>query len=85
MNNDIYNNISTSGRIFRIVLSVGLVMFVMNSAAPLGNLAYLPFVSIYAGITGFIGADPVNALASMISKKMAAKPSYARHGGMVTQ
>ena len=26
MNNDIYNNISTSGRIFRIALSVGLVM-----------------------------------------------------------
>ena len=46
MNNDTYNNISTSGRIFRIALSVGLVMFVMNSAAPLGNLAYLPFVSI---------------------------------------
>ena len=85
MKNDIYNNISTSGRIFRIALSVGLVMLVMNSAAPLGNLAYLPFVSIYAGITGFIGADPVNTLASMISKKMGAIPRYARHGGMATQ
>jgi len=84
MNNDTYN-ISTSGRVFRIALSLGLVMVTISSAAPLDQLVYLPFISIYAGITGFIGADPVNALMNKISEKIAAKPGCASQSSWLTQ
>ncbi len=66
-----YNNISISGRIFRIALSTGLIVAVLNSTGPLGAMVYLPFVSIYAGLTAFIGWDPVNAIANGIGPRLA--------------
>jgi len=80
-----YNNISISGRVFRIALSTGLILTVLNSGAPLGAMVFLAFASIYAGITGFIGWKPINKLASVVEEKMQGKTSYARQGNWLTQ
>jgi len=78
-------NISISGRVFRIALSIGLILTVLNSGSPLGNMVYLPFAAIYAGITGFIGWDPVNKLASIVEEKIKSKTSNARQSNWLTQ
>ena len=57
-----YSNINTVNRIARLALSLGLIFIVLSLGGPLGALAYLPFVSIYTGITAFIGWDPAIAL-----------------------
>ncbi len=76
-----YTNISSLNRVLRIVLSLGLVFTVLSMSGPLGALVSLPFVSIYAGITGFIGWDPVIALMSDVHQKLTAKPTHIHHGG----
>ena len=76
------NNISTLNRIFRIALSLGLIVAVLNGSGPLGAMAYLPFISIYAGLTAFIGWDPVNALVSKLEKVLAIKHSHTHHGDL---
>jgi len=77
------NNISTLNRIFRIVLSLGLIAVVLNGSGPLGAMVYLPFISIYAGITAFIGWDPVNALAKKPEKAITATHSHTHHGDLL--
>jgi len=87
MYNNTCKNISISGGIFRVTLSVGLILVVMNSNAPLNDAVYLAFVSIYAGITGFIGWDPVNAIMDRVSEKLIAKnrAQNTRLGDWATQ
>jgi hypothetical protein len=77
-----YTNISNMNRVARIVLSLGLVFAVLNAAGPLGALVVAPFISIYAGITGFIGWDPVSALMSQAREASAAKPAHVHHDGL---
>ena len=79
-----YTNISIYGRVIRIALSIGLVMAVMNMSAPLGAMVYLPFISIYAGITGFIGWDPVNAVVKQFQEQAMSKPGYVHHDRLIT-
>ena len=69
-------NINTLNRTFRIALSLGLVVVALNMTGPLGDVAYALFVSIYAGITGFIGWDPVIAFLSKFSWKPVVKQAH---------
>jgi hypothetical protein len=77
-----YTNISNMNRAARVVLSLGLVFAVLNAAGPLGALAVLPFISIYAGITGFIGWDPVSAFMNQAFEAPEAKPVHVHHDGL---
>ena len=61
-----YSNINTVNRIARLALSLGLIFIVLSLSGPLGALAYLPYVSIYTGITAFIGWDPAIALMNRV-------------------
>lgn len=76
-----YTNISNLNRVLRTVLSLGLVFAVLSMSGPLGALVSLPFISIYAGITGFIGWDPVIALINDVHQKLTTKPTHIHHGG----
>lgn len=75
-----YTNINTINRVSRIVLSLGIVYAVLSMSGPLGALVYAPFISIYAGITGFIGWDPVNELISKRRASPAANLAHVHHG-----
>jgi hypothetical protein len=77
-----YTNISNMNRAARIVLSLGLVFAVLNATGPLGALVALPFISIYAGITGFVGWDPVSALASQAREASEAKSVSIHQDGL---
>jgi len=77
-------NINILDRTLRIVLSLGIVLVMLNMSGPLGIAAYAVFVSIYAGITGFIGWDPVISLMSKTDKKVSATHGHAHHGKLVT-
>jgi hypothetical protein len=78
-----YTNINYVSRFLRVALSLGLVFAVLNAAGPLGALVYAPFVSIYAGITGFIGWDPLYALVSEILEGHLADGSQQFNGELV--
>jgi hypothetical protein len=77
-----YTNINIMNRVGRVVLSVGLVFAVMSVSGPLGTLVALPFVSIYAGITGFIGWDPVAALLGKVHFSPVLEPKHVPHDGL---
>jgi hypothetical protein len=70
------NNINTLNRAARIALSLGIVVTVLGMSGPVGNLVYAIFVSIYAGLTGFIGWDPAMALMDKMHKKSADKVGH---------
>jgi hypothetical protein len=55
---------------------------VLNLSGPLGVLTIMPFISIYAGITGFIGWDPVTALLGQLEARHAAKPAPVIQSGL---
>jgi hypothetical protein len=76
-----YTNITTINRVSRVALSVALVLAVVNLSGPLGVLTIMPFISIYAGITGFIGWDPISALLNQVEVK-AANQAFDRHYGL---
>jgi hypothetical protein len=77
------SNISTLNKIFRIVLILGLIAVVLNGSGPLGAMVYLPFISIYAGITAFIGWDPVHAVAKKLEKTITIKHSHTHNGDLL--
>jgi hypothetical protein len=77
---NMYTNITTINRVSRVALSIALVMAVVNMTGPLGVLTVMPFISIYAGITGFIGWDPIAALLNQIEVKAADKDFAGRYG-----
>jgi hypothetical protein len=82
-----YTNITVADRLFRIAISLGLVLAVLSMSGPVGSLVYALFVSIYLGITAFIGWDPVNALLNPSpspQEKPAAKQGY-HHGRLATR
>lgn len=63
MNNETLYNISNSERVARVVLGVGVILdVVFHASGPLGWVAILPILSIYPGLTGFIGYDPIYAM-----------------------
>ncbi len=80
-----YTNISTSDRVFRLIVSYLLIFTVVGGSGPIGAMAYLPLIAIYTGITAFIGWDPISALVSKRSKRVFAKTYYATTNRMVTQ
>jgi hypothetical protein len=79
-----YTNITVIDRAFRIAISLGVVLAVLNMSGPLGSMVYALFVSIYLGITAFIGWDPIAALMGRVSKGVSARPAHV-HGRLVTQ
>ncbi len=79
-----YTNISTSDRLFRLVVSLGLILSVVSGTGPIGAMAYLPIIALYPGLTASTGWDPVIALSKQLREKSAAKPRNARHGQLVT-
>lgn len=54
-------NIGSTERLMRVTLGVGLIVDVLLGAGPLGLAAFLPLVSIYPIMSGFLGYDPVYA------------------------
>jgi len=53
------HNIGNAERLMRVTLGVGLIVDVMLGAGPLGLAMWLPLVSIYPLMTGFLGYDPI--------------------------
>ncbi len=80
-----YTNISILNRVFRIALSLGLIFTILSMSGPLGAMLYAPFFSIYAGITAFIGWDPVNALMSKVQEWLTDTTTHVHHGGLAAQ
>lgn len=80
-----YTNISTSDRVFRLIVSYLLIFTVVSGTGPIGAMAYLPLIAIYPGITAFIGWDPISALMSKRAERKAAKTSYVATNRLVTQ
>jgi hypothetical protein len=77
------NNINTINRVLRVVLSLGIVVVVLGMTGPVGNLAYAFLVSIYAGLTGFIGWDPAIALMDRLHKKVTDKADHTHHNHLL--
>jgi len=73
------NNLSTLNRVLRVALSIGIVVTVLLMSGPVGNLAYAILVSIYAGLTGFLGWDPAIALMDKAHEKASEKTSHTHH------
>jgi hypothetical protein len=78
-----YTNIGIVNRVLRMALSLGLVFTILSMSGPLGALVYLPFVSIYAGLTAFIGWDPVHALLGQVPQQTkSGHHHHTPHGGV---
>ncbi len=78
MNNTEAKNISTGERVIRMAVTAGLIGTVLTHSGDLGYLTLLPLMSVYTGLTAFIGWDPVVAAAQTLKQSSAAQ-SVSRH------
>lgn len=62
MDNDIGNELSTTERGARVILSLTLIMATVAGEGELGIIALVPLAAIYPGITGLLGRDPITSL-----------------------
>lgn len=69
MNTNTALNINTAERIVRLAFSLTLVIVPFIVDAPLGNLALLPLLAIYPGLTGALGWDPLLAAATALGRR----------------
>ena len=68
MEQDIHN-INPLERIVRLAFSITLVLIPLNVAAPLEELALLPLLAIYLGLTASLGWDPLLSGMSRIAHR----------------
>ena len=80
------NNIGPLDRINRIIVGTTLItVMVLFTAIPAATVASVVVIGMYAGLTGFIGWDPLYALVKEFQKQTpahtpAAITAYRRHG-----
>lgn len=68
MNTNTAQNINTAERIVRLAFSLTLVIVPFIVDTPLGDLALLPLLAIYPGLTAALGWDPLLAAATALRR-----------------
>lgn len=58
------SQLNTINRITRILVGVSFIGFTMATSGPLGYLALLPLLAVYPLITGMVGEDPIDGIAT---------------------
>lgn len=76
MTNDSHDNLSSTERVARVLLSLTLIMATITDEGFLGTFAIVPLLAIYPGITGLAGYDP---LAALLRRALRRRP-----GGQIT-
>lgn len=61
MNKDTIHNINPTERFVRLAFSITLALIPFIIDSPLGDLALLPLLAIYPGLTAALGWDPLLA------------------------
>jgi hypothetical protein len=80
------NNIGPLDRINRIIVGTTLItVMVLFTAIPAATVASVVAIGMYAGLTGFIGWDPLYSLVKELQKQTPAHApvtvtAYRRHG-----
>jgi len=70
------NNVGPLDRVNRIIVGTTLIMVaVLFTAIPAANIAALVAVGMYAGLSGFIGWDPVYVVAKALQQRAPAQPA----------
>jgi hypothetical protein len=76
MTNDSHDNLSSTERVARVLLSLTLITATITGEGFLGAFAIVPLLAIYPGITGLAGHDP---LAALLGRALRRRP-----GGQLT-
>lgn len=69
MDKDIIHNINPTERVVRLAFSITLAFIPLVVDAPLGDIALLPLLAIYPGLTAAIGWCPLHAVAAMFQRE----------------
>ncbi len=80
MNPSTSQNINTAERIVRLAFSFTLVIVPFIVDTPLGDLALLPLLAIYPGLTAALGWDPLLAAATTLRRRGHDSAAGIKHG-----
>ncbi len=73
------NNISLLNRAFRLLVTFAIVFSVLSVDGPIHNLVYALFISIFTGLTAFIGWCPAVALMDRLHKHLPSHSDVVTH------